>query len=602
MREVLDYYHTTLDALLRGEEPPAPDEVLERFEGIPSVRAPRPATTPAAGKLNIALVCREYPPETAFGGMATFTYHLAHGLADAGHRVAVITAGRPLIRRDLDDRVDVFQIEPRLRGARDSFEKLNRRGWLSWAPMVYFHSLGALRAIREIEAAHGPFDVLDLADHTGEGLAPALFWPGPTTLRLYSPWAVLAAMRTFDDPASPAEAAEIPILESALLHRAPIITTPSEDLGARVKTFFNLPTRFPFVPNPLDIELFRPGGRCEQLIRICFVGRLEERKGIKTLLEAIPRVLQRAPDVQFEIVGPDPQGFASTLSASAQDRVQFRGRIPLADLPRVYQESAIAVVPSVYDNSPYTCMEPMACGIPVVGTSVGGIGEYVIDGQTGILVPPSDPEALADAIVDLANDANLREELGRSARAHVERCFDFGEVAKRMEVEYRNAINNVRYDDPPPQSVRLEFNRERPELNRIDAIVFAGIEDGDEAARTIRSAQDQGAEVTVVWDGPVPVSFVGARTTGTSGHAGSDAARILSTLLGQSFTVLHAGETLSAGLLDRATRLLAEGRQLAVTIDRVRVVCTSAARGLLLADAATWTEVLDRIEARSIRD
>ena len=222
--------------------------------------------------------------------------------------------------------------------------------------------------------------MVDLADHGAEGLAPALFWPGPSTVRLYTPWALLAGMRA--DMASGAEAGWLPLFESALLHHADLVTSPSRDLAARVQTFFDLPVEIPIVPNPVDTDAFRPPARDDGRLRVCFVGRLEERKGIRTLLEAIPLVLDRAPSVEFEIVGPDPFGLEATLREEHRDRVVFRGRVPLAALASVYRRAAIAVVPSTYDNSPYTCIEPMACGRPVVGTTGGGIREYVVDGES----------------------------------------------------------------------------------------------------------------------------------------------------------------------------------------------------------------------------
>lgn len=598
IQQALDFFAATAVALSKAKDVPSPASILARLEGVPTDIPSRPAQAPKPGKLSIAIVCREYPPETAFGGMATFTYHLSRGLADAGHRVAVVTGGRPGYRRDHDGSVDVMQVEPRMEGARDSFEDLYRRGWLQYAPTLFLHGLGAVRAIAELEAVHGPFDVIDLADHAADGLAPALFCGRPSTVRLYSPWALLAAMGL--DLSSGSEH-WLPVLESALLHRAGAISSPSEDLAARTQTFFDLRAACLPVPNPIDTEQFRPMRSSDDRPRVCFVGRLEERKGIRTLFDAIPLVLHRAPDVEFLIVGPDSQGFRDTLSTSAAERVRFVDRVPLADLPAVYQQSWLAVVPSDYDNSPYTCLEPMACGIPVVGTSSGGIAEYVRDGETGMIVAPRDPEALAEAVLCLICDTETRTRLGDAARVHVERTFDLHVTANLMEHVYSNALEGqmpVAGTAPP---VRPNLNVLRPELNRVDVIVLAGIEDGDLAAQTVEASQRAGGQVVVVWDGPVPVGFPGARTTGTSGHAGRDAARLLPALLADCFIVLRAGDVLTAELVDRGRRELAASGDVAVTVDGIRMLCTSAARGLRLADARSWGGVLDRVAARAVK-
>src|ERR1017187_5487228 len=437
MRALLDYVDVTADALRRGDPPPPPDDVIARFTGIPAP-PPSPAVRPREGKLNLALIRREYPPETAFGGMATFTYYLARGLSDAGHRVAVITEGTPLFRRDHNDCFDVIQMQPRLADARDSFAELHGRGWLPWGTMMFLHSLATLRAVRELEAAHGPFDVLDLGDHGGDGLGPALYWNGPKTVRLHCPWAILTS--ALGGAVSEFESRVVPLFESALLQRATVVTAPSRDVGDRTRTYFDLSTRVVTIPNPIDIDLFCPAPHASQRQTVCFVGRLESARGIHPLLQAIPQVLARAPDVEFDIVGPDPGHLAATVVPTDQRRVRFRGRMPLTALPAIYQGSALCVVPSWYDNSPNTAIEAMACGIPVVGTSAGGTPEYVLDGGRGLIVPPRDADALADAIVRLATDAPLRHAMGRAARRWVESSLTIPVVTGLMEQQYRIAL------------------------------------------------------------------------------------------------------------------------------------------------------------------
>jgi glycogen(starch) synthase len=595
---MLSYIEESATALASGASPPPPEATIARLEGIPRDLAASPATSPAPDKFSVALVCREYPPETAFGGMATFTYHLARGLADAGHRVAVVTAGRPLVRTDHDGRVDVVQIQPRLEHARDSFEEMNRRGWLGWGEMTYLHSLGALRAIRELEEAHGPFDVLDLADHCAEGLAPALFWAGPTTVRLYTPWALLASMRTAVVDAG--DAATIPLFESALLHHATSITSPSRDLANRVRTFFNVPRPIRFVPNPVDTDAFRPANDDGDGVRVCFVGRFEERKGIRTLLEAIPLVLEKCPDVTFEIVGSDHDGLAATFEPRYRDNVEFRGRVPLSELPAVYQRSTFAVVPSVYDNSPYTAIEPMACGRPVVGTTGGGIPEYVLHATRGLIVPSGDPAALANAIFTLVEDPSRRTEMGRNARSWVVEHLSIPSVADLMINEYQRLLSGAPEEVEAVGPCERTLNREHPELNRVEAIVLAGIEDGSKVEETVESAQREGASVLVVWDGPIAPSFPNAKTTGTSRAAGDDASRILPGLLADCFVVLVAGDVLSPGFLARGRQALARSKATVIEIDGVRLTATAGARGLLFSGCLDWEDVLDRIAQRPV--
>jgi glycosyltransferase involved in cell wall biosynthesis len=599
MRALLDYLDGAADALRRGDPPPPPDDIIARFAGIPPPPS-SPAVRPQEGKLNLALIRREYPPETAFGGMATFTYHLARGLSDAGHRVTVITGGTPLFRHDHNDCVDVVQMEPRLADARDSFTKLHRRGWLSWGAMTFLHSLAALRAVRELEAAHGPFDILDLGDHGGDGLGPALYWNGPKTVRLHGPWTILTSI--LGNAVPEFESRVVPLFESALLQRAAVITAPSRDMADRTRTYFDLSTTVVPIPNPIDIDLFCPTPHPSQDQAVCFVGRLESAKGIHTLLEAIPQVLARAPDVEFEIVGPDPDNLAAKVAPADLPRVRFRGRMPLTALPTIYQRSALCVVPSWYDNSPNTAIEAMACGIPVVATSAGGTPEYVRDGGTGLIVPPRDANALADAIIRLATDTSLRHAMGRAARTWVETSLTIPVVTALMEQQYRIAVSGDRSAPGDLAPVRIDLNTSRPGSNRVDAVILAGIEDGEDVAMTVANVQEQGATPTLVWDGPIgpPSPSPDGRTVGSSRKAGADAARILSTLLGQCFFILGAGDRLPDGWLDRARRELVASGKLSVTMEGRSLVVARAARGLLLGDARTWDDILDRVAARPV--
>src|SRR5262249_7479366 len=156
-----------------------------------------------------------------------------------------------------------------------------------------------------------------------------------------------------------------------------------------------------------------------------------ERKGINYLVQAIPGILQACPNTEFVIIGADTnnaKGGQRSVRADLQDflnrhrilsKVRFVDRVPLTELASYYRSADVCVVPSVYDNSPYTCLEAMACGRPVVGTSGGGTKEYVTDGECGTIVPPRDSEALRDAIISLLRDSRKRQRMSENARKRV---------------------------------------------------------------------------------------------------------------------------------------------------------------------------------------
>ncbi|MEW6268578.1 MAG: glycosyltransferase family 4 protein [Thermodesulfobacteriota bacterium] len=601
MTEIHAAFDRFVAALQRDTLPARPTALLEALDGLmldpPARAAPRP------GRLRVAIVSREYPPDTAFGGMATFARHLARGLADAGHQVTVVTVGGPRFERDPIG-IDVVRIAPRLRGARESVEDLMHHGRLPYARTVFCHGAAVLRQIEILERAQGRFDVLDLADHAAEGLVPALVHGGATTLRLYSPSSVLAAMRA--GFTAETEDAALTLLEATLLRRCDVITAPSRELAARTRSFFALTRDVALVPNPIDTQLFHPiaaGSRPAapgRAMHACFVGRLEERKGIRTLLAAIPLVASANPAVRFTIVGPDLLGFgAGHARTLPRDRVLFRSRVPLEELPRVYQSADLAVVPSNYDNSPYTCVEPMACGIPVVGTAVGGIPEYVADGETGCLVPPRDPTALAEAILRLAADSRLRSHMGEAARIRVERLYDHRRVTAEMERLYRAALAadaiEVSGAIDHRWSPRPTLSRSRPELGRLEVVVRAAGSPAPAVERTLTSLRDQGVEATILCEAEDVAHMPRGRLLVMSGSEGSVVRRVLSTVLADAFVVLRAGTTLRPSFADRALCLLAATGRRSVAVDGVAVFLASAALGFALADDWTWEGALQRL-------
>jgi glycosyltransferase involved in cell wall biosynthesis len=188
--------------------------------------------------------------------------------------------------------------------------------------------------------------------------------------------------------------------------------------------------RVQIVPHGVDLRRFRPsdppGG--SDLI-VLAVGRLVEKKGFHIAIDAAARVT--AP-LRLRIVGEGPERArleAAAREAGLEDRVEFRGGRTHAQLPREYAEADVLVAPSVVDGSgdrdglPNVILEAMASGRPVVGTPVGAIGSAIADWETGLLVPPADPGALAAAIETLATQPTLREQLGRAGHDLVRRDF-----------------------------------------------------------------------------------------------------------------------------------------------------------------------------------
>ena len=196
--------------------------------------------------------------------------------------------------------------------------------------------------------------------------------------------------------------------------------------------------RVRIVPCGVDPEVFNPDGPREargDRARVVVVSRLVERKGIGDVIEAIAQL----PGVELVIAGgPDRDKLESDAEArrlqalarehGVADRVQFRGRLERGEVPALMRSADVVVSVPWYEPFGIVPIEAMACGAPVVVTPVGGMIDTVVDGRTGVYVPPRDARALASALRHLLSDADMRGELGRAAALRVRRRYAWERV------------------------------------------------------------------------------------------------------------------------------------------------------------------------------
>lgn len=204
--------------------------------------------------------------------------------------------------------------------------------------------------------------------------------------------------------------------------------------------------------NGVDVRKFKKGGeglnlrrelgiKEEQRIILC-VGRLYYRKGLTTLLRSIPQVVQKFADVRFLISGEGFKRNEENLRELAEklnidDSVTFLGYFPDERLPDLYAAADIFVLPALYENFPFAILEAQSTELPVISTKVGGIPEFLINNENGLLVDPGDPEQLAQVIMVLLQDPALAEQLGRCGRRRVEEKFAWPAIADQVVGLYR---------------------------------------------------------------------------------------------------------------------------------------------------------------------
>lgn len=400
-------------------------------------------------KLRICLITREYPPETGWGGIATFSRHLAHGLKELGHEVTVVSLSKDIEKTLDDDGITIHRIKQEILGSK--FGQIST--CMPYSRYVLITSLGLWRKFIELHQ-QTPFDVVDTPELLAEGFYPAITRLLPLVIRLYTPHSKFISEK-FHNVSASFDHQFVAAFERIAMLSADCITSPSNDLADFVARDLNYPReKISIIYNPIDPAQFAPEGPVaiepDGRLTVLFVGRLEERKGIHFLIDAIPKVLKNFSNVRFVIIGDDTNsahGQTSVLAElkeairrnGSESAITFINRIALTELPAYYRSADICVVPSVYDNSPYTSLEAMSCGRPVIGTAGGGTKEYVSHNETGLIVPVRDADSLANALLDLLNNNEKRLQFGLNARRRVLEKFQRTEIARQTADLYATA-------------------------------------------------------------------------------------------------------------------------------------------------------------------
>jgi len=251
------------------------------------------------------------------------------------------------------------------------------------------------------------------------------------------------------------------------------LIVPSASIVAKVRAEGRGGASFSVIPNGVDLDRFDlpvaacalrrefeiPGGAT--LLGV--VARLEPEKGHRYLIDAMPAILRGAPETWLVIVGEgsldaDLRAQAAALPALAQEHVVFTGR--REDVAAITGDLDVAVLPSLREAQGISILEAMARRKPVVASAVGGIPEVLTNGLDGLLVPPADPAALAEACIRLACSPELRTRMGEAGRATVEARFSLDAMVRQIEAIYDEEL--VRAGALPPERAPAQSGGAQP--------------------------------------------------------------------------------------------------------------------------------------------
>jgi glycosyltransferase involved in cell wall biosynthesis len=241
-----------------------------------------------------------------------------------------------------------------------------------------------------------------------------------------------------------------PILRALLCYilrhpRATVLVQNADD-GAVVRALGACVGRIVVIAGSgVETDLLTPMPEPTAPITVAFVGRLLEDKGLRPLVRAQALLAERGSAVRLLIAGdPDPANPTSIPPEEIagwrrQAGLELLGHVP--DIRAVWKAAHIAVLPSRREGLPKSLLEAAACGRPIVATDVPGCREIARPGVNALLVPPDDPVALADAIAQLAKDAELRHQFGQAGRKLVEQEFSAAQIGRQVRVLYDRLLS-----------------------------------------------------------------------------------------------------------------------------------------------------------------
>ncbi|MDQ4144854.1 MAG: glycosyltransferase family 4 protein [Actinomycetota bacterium] len=409
------------------------------------------------GPLRVALLSYRGSPHS--GGQGVYVRYLSRALRELGHEVTVFT-GPPY--PDVSDGVSLVEVPSlELYRPEDPFRRPRRDEFRDAIDVLEYATMCAagfpepltfsLRAARILKANAPRFDVVHDNQCLGYGLLDMKRAGLPVLATIHHPIPLDRKMEVANAPSRSKRASlkrwyAFTRMQGRVARRLPRIIAVSEHGRAdSIREFKVSPERISVVHNGVDSALFRPLPDIPRRRgRIITTASADvPLKGLSFLIEAVAK-LNTEREVELVVIGKSrPEGAAQTAidRFGLKDLVRFESSVEWLRLVELYAEAEVAVVPSLYEGFSLPAAEAMSCGVALVSTTGGALPEVAgRHGESALLVPPGDAEALASAIRRLLDDRSLRERLGASGRERVLKHFSWKHAASKTVDEYRRVI------------------------------------------------------------------------------------------------------------------------------------------------------------------
>ncbi len=400
--------------------------------------------------MNIAILSYEFPPDTGFGGIGSYSYYHARALVRLGHRVHVFAGSTSTgLHESEQDGVRVTRVK--IEGWLQRAMTLARRRQLFWfqnrVETAQAMHVAVTRAVRS-----ETFDIIEAPECGADASLLSLRPPAPLVVRLHSPARLI--MDTY--PVPPLDRRLTGVVEQVAIDRAGLLTACSQFLAREAHGKLGVTADVHVIPNGLDLALFdrqddidvaERFGVPDDALMVLFANRLEERKGIHLVCDAILPLMAGHRDVHMVLAGRDLFGYVEQHvrpridAAGFGARLHVLGGLPLGEVRALVKRADIFMLPSLWENCPYSCIEAMAGCCAIVASDCGGVPELIQHDTNGLLAPTGRPDGFAAGLERLVRDPVLRRRLGAAARQTVEDRLTDVAIAHRTVELYQSWLS-----------------------------------------------------------------------------------------------------------------------------------------------------------------
>lgn len=445
------------------------------------------------------ILCREYPPAPS-GGIGTYVDNVSRLLAEAGETVHVIgqmwkgaeTAyeekyhGKLIVHRvPCRDWRAIVRSKPsplmRSQVARALYGVEFPSQSFAWLAGSLAERLVEQEGIDVVEAQEYEAPLYYFQLRRALGLGPQRC--PPCIVHLHSPTEFIVHHNEWDQALSRWQL--LKRLEDYSILSADALLCPSRFLSRQVASHYNGRTRnIKIIPYPLgEVRTVERQAEVWSTGSICYVGRLEKRKGILEWIGAAVAIAEQDPSVRFEFIGansldPNPvlaeELLTRLVPRHVQARFVFRGAVDRGALPQLLTAARIAAVPSRWENFPNSCIETMASGLPVIISPAGGMTEMAVEGQTGWVAESAEKKELEKALKRALSTPPLKlAEMGATAAQSIRHLCDSQQILEH-QIRFRSTVmrqeGTPAVHSPTLRTVTTERGR-APRISLHDVVV-----------------------------------------------------------------------------------------------------------------------------------